>query len=181
MSFENYVYLCKVIKFPPFGGVLATFRLMKDRIKEIMESQHMTQQVFASFLGMSPASLSSIFNGRTKPTLNIVDAIKKKLPGISTDWLLFGTGQMFLDPKAGDSPSVDSPDQPVQEPMIDFGSDKTPPTIPQNPPLSFSSVNPTPKTIEKTQIKYIDKPQRHVTEIRVFYDDQTWESFVPKK
>ena len=30
-------------------------------------------------------------------------------------------------------------------------------------------------------MKYFDKPQRQVTEIRIFYDDQTWETFVPKK
>lgn len=30
-------------------------------------------------------------------------------------------------------------------------------------------------------VKKIDKPSRRITEIRVFYDDQTWESFVPKK
>ena len=53
---------------------------MKDRIKKVMESQHMSQQTFALSIGMSPASLSSIFNGRTKPTLNIVEAIKDKIP-----------------------------------------------------------------------------------------------------
>ena len=70
---------------------------MKDRIRKIMESQHMTQQTFAQFIQMSPASLSSIFNGRTKPTLNIVEAIKQKIPAISTDWLMFGRGQMYTD------------------------------------------------------------------------------------
>ena len=30
-------------------------------------------------------------------------------------------------------------------------------------------------------MKFVDKPQRRVTEIRVYYDDQTWESFVPSK
>ena len=53
---------------------------MKERIKKVMESQHMTQQVFAQFLEISPASLSSIFNDRTKPTLQIVEAIKRKIP-----------------------------------------------------------------------------------------------------
>ena len=58
-----------------------------------MESQHMTQQVFASFIGVSPGTLSSIFTGRTNPTLNIVESIKTKIPSISSDWLLFGHGQ----------------------------------------------------------------------------------------
>ena len=39
----------------------------------------------------------------------------------------------------------------------------------------------TPKDIVKTEVKYIDKPQRNITEIRIFFDDQTWETFVPKK
>ena len=60
---------------------------MKDRIRKVMESQHMTQQVFAEFIQIAPATLSSIFTGRTRPTLTIGEAIKNKIPSISTDWL----------------------------------------------------------------------------------------------
>lgn len=42
---------------------------MKDRIRKVMESQQMTQQEFADFIHISPASLSSIFTGRTRPTI----------------------------------------------------------------------------------------------------------------
>ena len=66
----------------------------KDRIRRIMEDQHMTQQVFADFLQQSPATLSSIFNGRTRPTLQVIDAIKSKIPDISIEWLLYGTGDI---------------------------------------------------------------------------------------
>ena len=30
-------------------------------------------------------------------------------------------------------------------------------------------------------IKNVDKPRRHITEIKVYYDDLTYESFVPEK
>ena len=60
---------------------------MKDRIKKIMEMQRTTQQDFADQLKIAPATLSSIFTGRTRPTLAIVDAIKSRFPQISTDWL----------------------------------------------------------------------------------------------
>ena len=73
---------------------------MKERIKELMESLHKSQQDFAQFIEMSPASLSSIFNGRTKPTLTIVEAIKKKIPDISVEWLLFGVGDMYANHQA---------------------------------------------------------------------------------
>ena len=161
---------------------------MKDRIRQIMESQHMTQQVFADYIGQSPATLSSIFNGRTRPTLNIVEAIKKKIPDISTDWLMFGSGDMYLP----DFPQVDTLPTgqnqgseytpPVQSPMFDF--EASPSLTPQNAhstTQNFNSVRNTHPEIERTEVKTVDKPQRKVIEIRVFYDDQTWDTFVPQK
>ena len=44
-----------------------------------------------------------------------------------------------------------------------------------------NSVKSTRPISAREEIKNIDKPARRVTEIRVFYDDQTWESFVPAK
>ena len=153
-----------------------------------MESQHMTQQLFADFIGQSPATLSSIFNGRTRPTLNIVEAIKKKIPNINTDWLMFGSGDMYLaqntpsqDLFSGETTPVDT--HPIeQNPMLDF--DVAPQSAPQTavpPTQNFNSVRTTHPEIARDEIKTIDKPQRKVIEIRVFYDDQTWETFVPAK
>ena len=161
---------------------------MKDRIRQIMESQHMTQQVFADFIGLAPATLSSIYNERTRPTLSVVEAIKKKIPNISTDWLMFGTGEMYISsstPADSQSPADDrgaNGGQIVQSPMLDFDQPQSP-TPQQGPqaPYSFNSVKSTRPDIERTEVKIIDKPQRRVTEIRVFYDDQTWECFVPVK
>ena len=167
---------------------------MKDRIRQIMESQHMTQQVFADFIGLAPATLSSIYNERTRPTLSVVEAIKKKIPNISTDWLMFGTGDMYVaSPTSPASPapadrlfSADDEGakggQIVQNPMLDFDQPQSPtPQQGTQTPYYFNSVKSTPSNIERTEVKIIDKPQRRVTEIRVFYDDQTWECFVPVK
>jgi transcriptional regulator with XRE-family HTH domain len=161
---------------------------MKDRIRQIMESQHMTQQVFADFIGLAPATLSSIYNERTRPTLSVVEAIKKKIPNISTDWLMFGSGDMYISsPAPADSlfPTDNvgaNGGQIAQNPMLDFDQPQSPtPQQGAQTPYSFNSVKSTPSTIERTEVKFIDKPQRRVTEIRVFYDDQTWECFVPVK
>ena len=161
---------------------------MKDRIRQIMESQHMTQQVFAQFIEMSPASLSSIFNGRTKPTLNVVEAIKKKIPDISTDWLMFGRGSMYDDSNSVTASPIGSPRE-ASETMLDFsenssflseGQSLAADTRPSVAPV-FNSVKNTHQNTLREEVKNIDKQPRRVTEIRVFYDDQTWESFVPAK
>lgn len=151
-----------------------------------MESHHMTQQTFAQFIQMSPATLSSIFNDRTKPTLGIVDAIKKKFPQVSTDWLMFNSGPMYLNeqPSLSREQSPSSNEQPeinTHQGMLDFGDDASAPSvsnvIQKNPQVVEKQLSEP----EKIVVKYLDKKPRQITEIRVFYDDQTWETFVPKK
>ena len=148
----------------------------------------MTQQVFADYIGQSPATLSSIFNGRTRPTLNIVEAIKKKIPDISTDWLMFGSGDMYLSEYPTENPSQNSAalggDSQLfpQNPMIDFDASPSPtPQFTPSQPLNSNSVKSTRPEIIREEVKFVDKPQRRITEIRVFYDDQTWETFIPQK
>ena len=144
----------------------------------------MTQQVFADYIQQSPATLSSIFNGRTRPTLNIVEAIKKKIPNISTDWLMFGAGEMYLPENEASDQEENTSNGPlqIQNPMLDF--DAIPSPTPQNGVQQLSNSNSVRNTrldLERQEVKTIDKPQRRITEIRVFYDDQTWETFVPQK
>ena len=146
-----------------------------------MESQHMTQQVFAQFIKISPATLSGIFNGRTNPSLNIVEAIKNSLPSISTDWLLFGNGPMYIDVSKGESVASTGGSADSKEAMLDFETPSTAPSIASQTGGFVQGVNSTPKNIEQFVVKNIDKPQRKITEIRIFFDDQTWETFLPKK
>ncbi len=157
----------------------------KDRIRQIMEDKHMTQQVFADFLQQSPATLSSIFNGRTRPTINIIEAIKSKIPDISTEWLLFGSGDMYIAHPAETADSdLEAPSR-TSEPMINFDA-----PLPETSPIRSSDssarsyqhgVISTRPEMVREEIKIIDKEPRKVTEIRVYYDDQTYETFVPAK
>lgn len=141
----------------------------------------MTQKQFASFTGISEASLSGVLHGKTKPTLNMVMAIKNSLPKISLDWLIDGTGSMYAskDENTQGAPTDNQSGQSgaPQSPMLDFSSplpsEEAARTVQQ-------TVRQEPK-IEKTEIKYVDKPAKRITHITVFYDDQTWESFVPQE
>ena len=170
---------------------------MKDRIRQLMEDQHLTQQNFAQQIGISTATLSSIFNDRTKPSLLIVDAIHKKFPQVRLEWLLDGTLPMYVSQAEGQDGAAPSGEPgmvgengnsmvggAMGEPALDFSADDAA-TSPTSPSLfddaQIRGVNRTPKNIAQTAVKYVDKPQRKITEIRIFYDDQTWETFVPKK
>ena len=161
---------------------------MKDRIRQIMEAQHMTQQVFASYIGTTPATLSGIFNDRTRPTINIIESIKKKFPDISLEWLMFGLGDMYQqsstpsNESAGDNENGLFTPPMGQDQALDFDAIPSPTPQMSHPTPTFSnSVRNTRPEIVREEVRIVDKPARHVTEIRVYYDDQTWESFVPAK
>ena len=136
---------------------------MKDRIYQLMKYQGMSQKEFAATLCVAEGTLSGIFTGRTRPTNNIVNAIHECFPHISINWLMFGEGDMLLDGASSQGTEA-APEQ----------SDLFAGTIPPS-----SEVNPTPSPAPQIQevVKYIDKPQRKITEIRVFYDDGTFETF----
>ena len=120
----------------------------------------MTQQVFADYIQQSPATLSSIFNGRTRPTLNIVEAIKKKIPNISTDWLMFGSGDMYLPSSDADNGVQNQTEMGsdrsllTQNPMLDFDASSFP--VPQNTvqqPQNSNSVRNTRLEIDRQEVK----------------------------
>lgn len=160
---------------------------MKDRIKQIMDGQHMTQQEFSEFLNIAPATLSSILRGRTRPTLSIVDAIVARFPDISTDWLLFGKGPMMKSAEAKTDAVASSGSTPGSELMLDLPDAETPShQQPSSTQTSFGADKLAQQRNAALQeqlamVKSFDKQQRRITEIRIFYDDQTWETFVPKK
>lgn len=167
---------------------------MKDRIFQIMNKVAMTQQDFAAELGISPASLSSIFNGRTNPTSNHVRAIHRRFPDISVNWLMFGEGNMYESAESNGEATDAQPAEPDGQLAFGLpdnvrnGADGSEAYIEASASgdVSSSSQGQLPFVgstgaagipVIKEVIKYIDKPQRKITEIRIFFDDGTYETF----
>ena len=72
---------------------------------------------------------------------------------------------------------------PTPESVLKFDDS---PSTPQEsnvvqPQLSFVEQRNQLQQVANNTTKYIDNNPRKISEIRVFYDDQTWETFVPKK
>lgn len=187
--------------FSPVGNkmarVLNSFyeqRSMKERIRQIMEHEKMSQQEFAAKLEISPASLSSIFTGRTNPTNNHVQAIHRAFPSINVNWLMFGEGDMNVlhDESNGSDNSPTSgiePPAPAAEgtlPMFDEASFQAPaPATGRTTSSPFQQRERTQQSKTSSRdygtMKIIDRPTRKIKEIRVFFDDGTYEAFVPSK
>lgn len=174
-----------------------------------MEHEQMSQQEFAQKLGLSPATLSNIFNGKTRPTNNHVQAIHKAFPNINISWLLFGEGEMYI---SGTDSSIggvaDRAD--ASTPMTLFGDANsymsssvngeedstlgmnektTSPMSGNNPSNSVPDLMQSRRSVHQiseinmssNNVKIIDNRPRRIKEIRVFFDDGTYESFVPSR
>ena len=153
----------------------STVEEMKDRIRLIMESQKMNAGTFAKFVGIASSSLSNVFNGRTNPTLSMVMSIHKKFPEISYSWLLEGKGDMYGD----DLPQPTSPEQ-VATPAKETRMPKEEKTDTKAKPAA-NKARPTELglSFDFPDEKKPDKTSSLITEIRVFFDDHHYESFVP--
>lgn len=175
-----------------------------ERIKQIMDSLKLTQQEFAQKLGVSPASLSNIFNGKSRPTMNHTNAIHRAFPSINMSWVMFGEGNMLGGGSSNPAtpPSVPTPgaagesspsgagaenmargDSPEADgPTLSLFSDiDSAATLAKSPVAARRAEHPAamavaPRVVTETKIV---RPK--IVEIRVFYDDQTFESFVPSE
>ena len=135
----------------------------------------MTQKVFAQYTGINEGTLSLLLRDKAQPTLKTYEAIHNKFPDVSMEWLFDGTGSMY---KKGGEASGNGSDGS----STSVASSASSPALPFGEGTAASQINPQQApNIQKTVVKIVDKPQRKITEIRVFFDDQTWESFVPKK
>ena len=87
---------------------------------------------------------------------------------------------MYLDETgtANNAPTTHS--IPDKEPQLNFDAPVAGPSLFNEQPAVAPKVVQAPREPERVEVKVIEKPQRKVTEIRIFYDDRTWESFYPE-
>lgn len=175
---------------------------MKDRVKQVQDHYHLSQKQFASELSVAEATISSIYRGRTSPTNNLIQAIHTAYPAVNVNWLMFGEGEMLLpltpETAVGGAPGVGTvgatdkaPDAVGQN--VGFSETESPEILDASTsniiragvqkPGGFSDLPTELRLAEAfSQLKKaneIDKPVRKIKEIRVFFDDGTYETFSP--
>lgn len=150
---------------------------IKDRFKMIMEREKLTAGAFAESIGVAQATISHILSSRNKyPSLDVILRLHQRYNDINLDWLLTGEGSMSSD--VSNSANTASPAYPLfadtpENSGIDMDSEKKREEIPLEKPV-FAADRP-----EKQKVIYVEKPLRKITEIRIFFDDNTYETFKP--
>lgn len=76
---------------------MKTYYFMKERIMEFIRAENKTSAQFAEEIGVQPSGISHILSGRNNPSLDFILKMLEKYDYLSTEWLLFGKGDMYKD------------------------------------------------------------------------------------
>lgn len=181
-----------------------------SRLKTFIESQGLTYSQFADSCGIPRPSLSQLLTGRNKKINDtMVGQIHSVFPGLSIIWLLFGEGSM-LNPSAtvsvesnyeeegaggifdSDIFSLDEGLKGTSKKII-FSADETSGSKNSKGNGLKGSVNMGLRSDYKddklsakvkdltSKIEFLTKNPRKVKQITVYYDDFTFETFIPEK
>lgn len=166
------------------------------RLKLFMDSIHVQSSQFADMCKIPRPSFSQLLSGRNQ---RVSDTIIKKIhsayPDVSVMWLMFGEGPMLTIQDRNDSSDTNSKEK------IEEERQKTPITPndgQENAEYSnlralnqvqnthkdniYQQLEENKKILElQLQIEKMQKNPRRVAQITVYYDDSTFETFVPSK
>lgn len=148
---------------------------MKDRIAEIMKKENLAPSSFAESIGIQRSALSHILNGRNKPSLDVIMKIHQAYNYINLDWLLYGKGEMSIE--CNHNATTNEHSQPSlfdENGLYATSSSGIREYRKENNPNHTG--NPSKEFIRE-EIRYTEKPQRKITEIRIFFDDNTFQIF----
>jgi len=147
---------------------------MKERIAQIIKEEQLTAVQFAKETGIQQASLSHILNGRNNPSLEIIKKIHQRFPYINVDWLLYGEGNM-VELQKREHYTASSFDENA------INTTKSLDNAEYVRDLKVKEVSNTSKEAIKETIKYVERPPKKIIEIRIFFDDGTYETLIPQK
>ncbi|MEG2365938.1 MAG: helix-turn-helix transcriptional regulator [Alistipes sp.] len=142
---------------------------MREKLLNLMKSEGLSSSRLAEILEIQPSGISHILSGRNKPGFDLLQKILRRFPRINPDWLLLDSEVMFRDSETATSPveGRDMFDLSARPEMLTSNtqrptSDSPATTLPQQPLQRAASA-------------------AEVVRVTVFYADQTFESFSPKK
>ena len=145
-----------------------------------MQKEEMTAAQFAEKIGLSPSSLSHILNGRNNPSLDVVMKIHKACNYVNLPWLIYGEGDMEWKAEVSKSEETGISGMALFDESAFFTPEGTEERENRKEMAPKTPVY-APKEIVREEIKYIEKPARKITEIRIFFDNGTYETFRPDK
>lgn len=150
---------------------------MKERIAYIMDRENLSPTKLAEILKIQPSNVSHLLSGRNKPSFELMGKVFEAFPHISADWFITGRGEYL---KA----SSTIVNRPIIKSQSLFDEKNVITSVnPAREPINTSD-SARPSSIPPVDDKVLDLPQyltARASRIIVFYDDNSFEEFIPRK
>lgn len=145
---------------------------MKERILEFLRNENKSSAQLAEEIGVQASGISHILSGRNNPSLDFILKMLEKYQFLSTDWLLFGRGAMYKDSKMQTLFDYDvTNDKETNE--LSSGGRQT------GTQMAFQNIIKTNQL--KDESKHENKITPEVVKIVWFYEDNSFEEFIPHR
>lgn len=153
---------------------------MKDRLRQFLAAENISQAQFADSINVVRASVSHILAGRNNPSFDFIKALMLTYPRLNVEWLMFGKGKMYKDsPSVEPVPFIEEPKHTTapqdllfpefdEEPAPEVPEIKETAQQPENKSFSFD-INTLINTAQ------VVKNQRKVAKIIVLFDDGSYQ------
>jgi len=145
---------------------------MKDRLLEFLRKENKSSAQLAEEIGVQASGISHILSGRNNPSLDFILKMLEKYQFLSSDWLLFGKGSMYKEPRMQslfDFDSVNSRDSNEQKTKTEL----------IKPEIEYQNIIKS-KTIRDTVISQ-NNSNPEVIKIVWFYENNSFEEFLPRR
>lgn len=178
-----------------------------SRLKHYLDSRQISVTQFADECAIPRPTGSQLLAGRNKKVSDeIISKIHTAYPDLNIVWLMFGEGNMVTnanieisEPQNGPKNEVFEEERPEEQPIdftLDFNESLQPETAEKNNATTFANTftfaSPAEPTSTSDETESPIQPEKdadsitvtagkgkRVTGIVVYYDDCTYESFIP--
>lgn len=140
-----------------------------------MEKENLTPAKFADSLDINRAVISHILNGRNNPSLDVVTKILEVMNYINPEWLISGIGNIYKDGVETDSLHKE-PNLFLQE---HENYDQRTGKFKESQGFEFKNAPIEPQTSDNKGFNIEKKCDRKITQIIIYYNDNTFEKFTP--
>ena len=158
-----------------------------SRLKSLIEALELSDSQFADRCSISRPTLSLLLSGKNKKVSDVMlSQIHNAFPQVSILWLLFGEGEKFKQEKSEESKAEKTTENFIfpdtnkeKDEQLNLVNVNQLENIIQN--VVNKSFESSFQTFENIVLKpsNISSP-RKVSKITVYYDDSTFETFVPE-
>ena len=156
---------------------------MKGRLVQLLDLEQLTPSKFADIIGVQRSSVSHVISGRNNPSYDFLQKTLKAFPGLNAEWLMTGKGTMY-EQMGREQPGtlfdapMESPDKQFPEDIQDHIPTSTPQAKHEQPSEEPPKDLPGIDTAVNNGDNLLKK---RVTQVMVFYDDDTFKSYRPSE